>query len=524
MPAIPSEIRPASAESAETVASELVRCRRFQRSLPARHAWRVIVAVALAVTALVSVTAAAAQERREVIEALSQGRHDLALQLLAELLDPDPGDHELSTLQGIALSQAGRPAEALAAYRRALRAAPGYLAALQGAAQIEFQRRDPGARARLERIASVQTGHPTAHAMLGVLAFERQDCPAAVRHFASAELALAENEPALWQYGQCLFQEGDMQAAARIFRRLLVLEPGNAAVRFNLALSLFEADRHADAIETASPLAALEKPESDVLSLLADAYLSNQQVPEALETLKRAIAIHPRRERHYVDLANLCMEQDAHDLGLEILEAGIRGLPRSARLHAMRGVLLAQLSEFEQAEAEFARATELDPGQAPGRIGLSITLQQAGRHAESIPILREQAAAEPRNAVVNALLGRALIQEGDRGGSGFDEARAALERAVESDPSLTGAWVELGKLFMKTGQLEEAVRVLERTVKDAPDDRQAVYQLMLALRKTGRLDKTRVLAEQLRAMVLRERTAETQQARYRLVKGARRGE
>ena len=45
------------------------------------------------------------------------------------------------------------------------------------------------------------------------------------------------------------------------------------------------------------------------------------------------------------------MEQEAHDLGLEILEADIRNVPQSARLHGMRGVILAQLSEFEQAEA-----------------------------------------------------------------------------------------------------------------------------------------------------------------------------
>ena len=233
-----------------------------------------------------------------------------------------------------------------------LEGAPDYLAALQGAAEIEFPQRDPGAQARLKKVISIHSENPTAHAMLGVLAFERQDCPAAVRHFARAKPTLAENRLALWQYGQCLFQEGDAQAASQIFQQLLDLEPANSAVRFNLALSLFEANLHnKEADDAVNPLAALEKPDLEVLSLLADAYLSNQQVPEALETLKRAVAIYPRQERHYLDLANLCMEQEAHDLGLEILGAGIRNVPQSARLHGMRGVILAQLSEFEQAEA-----------------------------------------------------------------------------------------------------------------------------------------------------------------------------
>ena len=479
-----------------------------------------IARVVLAVAWLGLPPGLAPQDRQTAIEALSQGRNEEALRILAELLDQAPRDHSLLTLRGIALAQAGRPIDALAAYRSALKQAPNYLAALQGAAEIEFQRRDPAALIRLEKAISIQSANPTAHAMLGVLAFERQDCGEAIRHFAEAAPAIVRNTPVLGQYGQCLFREGEASEAAQVFRQLLNLEPTDSAARFNLALSLFEASRYPDSIDVIDPLATLEVPASEVLSLLADAQLSLRRVPEALETLKRAAALHPRQERHYVDLANLCMEQEAHNLGLEILAAGIMNIPRSARLHGMRGILLAQLNRFEEAEAEFERATELDPDQSPGRIGLSITLQQVGRHAESIPILREQAAAEPHNPVVNTMLGRALIQEGGQEEGSLEEARAALERAVSADPSFVGAWVELGKLFMKTDRIEEAVPVLERAVKSNPDNRQAVYQLMLALRKAGRLDETRSLAQKLRTMVVRDQREETQQARFRLVREA----
>ncbi len=470
------------------------------------------------VVALALCAHATAQTPRDVVTALSQGNHQQALELLQPLLARQPDHFALLTLHGIALSGAGKKDDALKSFRAALAGKPDYLAALQGAAEIEFQRKDPQAQAHLEKAIELQPGNPTAHTMLGVLAFERQDCPTAVRHFAKADASKAEDNLVLRQYGQCLFQVGEANSAADVFRQLLNREPTNAAVRFNLGLSFFEAKLHAEAIDVLTPLTEPEAPEPEVLSLLADAYHNIQRIPEALETLQRAAGLYPKQERHYVDLANLCMELEAHDLGLEILETGIKNIPGSARLHGMRGVLHSMLSKFDEAEAEFARATELDPDAGAGRVGLSITLQQTGRLEESIPLLRDEADKKPDDPVINTMLARALIQRGRLGPSESAEAREALDRATGADPSYAAAWVELGKLDLKTGALEDAVSALERAVEQAPDNRQATYQLMLALRKAGRPDEARTLGEKVRSMLRRDQQEETKRTRFRLVK------
>ena len=473
-----------------------------------------------ALAALVLSPKAAAQTPRDVIEALSRKENRQALQLLAPLLDRQPGNYVLLTLRGIALSGVGKRSEALESFRAALAVNSDYLAALQGAAEIEFQRKDPQARARLEQVAALSPENPTAHAMLGVLAFERQDCPRAIRHFAKALPTAAENNLVLRQYGQCLFQMGEVKPAADAFRRILQGDPADRAARFNLGLSLFEADIPSQAIEALAPLADRPTPEPEALSLLADAYLGAQRIPQALEILKRAIALYPEQERHYVDLAHLCMEQEAHDLGLEVLEAGIRNIPGSARLHGMRGVLYSLLSRFSEAEAAFARAGELDPDEPSARVGLSIALQQTGRLEESIPLLREEAGKNPRDPVVNTMLARALIQRGRLTPSESAEAKTALERATESDPAHTAAWVELGKLYRKTGATDDAVSALERAVKQGPDNRQAVYQLMLTLRKAGRPEEARTLGMKVRSMMRRDQQEETKRTRFRLIKEA----
>ena len=210
-------------------------------------------ALAIAGALLAGPDPSVAQDSRDVIASLSEGRHETALAVLSRLLNQNPGDPRLLTLQGIALTQAGQTDQALAAYRGALQAAPDSLAALQGAAQIEFQTGDPAAQARLERVVTIRPDNPPAHAMLGVLAFEAAACNTAVHHFKRAGAALVQDRQALWQFGQCSFDERDVHTATKVFRRLLGLDSTDAAARFNLALSLLEAKLPADAIEIVEP-------------------------------------------------------------------------------------------------------------------------------------------------------------------------------------------------------------------------------------------------------------------------------
>src|SRR5262249_20041218 len=288
---------------------------------------------------------AAAQDFEQARDLIRRGEFAAAVRVCDEGLKSQPRNYQIWTLKGIALQGTGQNQESLAAFRRALAIQPKFLPALQGAAQLEYQLNDPQCGKTLEALLQIRP-EPTAHAMLGVLAFERKDCSAAIKHF--AEAGAAANDPIVkWQRASCHYQLEQWDAAEAQFRELLAIRE-NDQIRYNLGLAQLEGKRYADAITTLEPLGKKERPDADALSLLAAAYEAHRQTPEAIEVLRRAISIHPREERLYADLAAICLEHNAIPIGVEVLEAGAMNIPNSARIQAMLGVLHVRADQVEK--------------------------------------------------------------------------------------------------------------------------------------------------------------------------------
>src|SRR5579863_2241656 len=78
----------------------------------------------------------------QITSALRAGNPAAAVQLADQGLAASPNDPQLWTLKGIALSAQKNTEKALDAYHHALKVAPNYLPALEGAAQIQYEAGD----------------------------------------------------------------------------------------------------------------------------------------------------------------------------------------------------------------------------------------------------------------------------------------------------------------------------------------------------------------------------------------------
>src|SRR6267378_7608416 len=150
--------------------------------------------LSLTIVLLACHSVALSQTHENQVESISSAlrarEFDKAVELSRSALRESPNNSQLWTLQGIALASKGDSKEALAAFQQALKIAPNSVAALAGAAQIEYEADSREAVPLLDRLLELRPGHPTGHAMLAVLEYRNGNCTAAVPHFDKASKLL----------------------------------------------------------------------------------------------------------------------------------------------------------------------------------------------------------------------------------------------------------------------------------------------------------------------------------------------
>lgn len=442
-------------------------------------------------------------------QAIQEGRLAEAVAACDRELNAAPSSAALWTLKGLALQASGDKPAGLAAFRKAIAVTPSYLPALQAAAQLEFELRDPLAAPRLEAVLRLEPSSTPARLMLGELSFQADDCTRAVQYFTRVP---ARPPVAHWQNGVCLYVLDRWRDAAAEFAFLLTLRE-HAPTRFNLALSYWRAKDPSATLAALAPIAR-QGADADVLSLQAAALRSSKDVPHALEVLQAAVASHPGDERLLVELALLCLDQNALDLGVAVLEAGVARMPASARLHAVLGVFRVRAGSMDRAEEHFRAVERLSPESGFGQVGAAIALMQLGLTDEAIARLRRTPSKDP---MVTLTLARALLQK-NASPAERDEAKMLLAAVIESEPANAPARILLGKMLAQDGDARQAVEQLETALRFAPADRAAAYQLMLLYRRTGRPADAARMNSKVKELLAEEKTASLDTQRYQLVR------
>ncbi len=452
------------------------------------------------------------------LSALRAHDYPKALEMAEALVRATPQDPRPWTLQGMALFGLGQPEEALRAYRRALELKPDYLAALEGAGQLEYQSGSPQAKDTLERVLRIDPTNETAHAMLASLAFKHKECTEVVPHYEHAQSAIAKNPSALVQFGICLVDTHKLAEAGSVFERLLALQPDNLNNRYNLGLIQYLNQQYELSIQTLQPLVNGATPEEEALNLIAADYEATSETAPAVSALRRAIAAAPRDPKNYLDLTTLCLDHYSFQVGVDVATAGLKELPASAELYAARGVLYAQLLKYDEAEADFETANRLRPQQTFATMGLGIALLESNDSDRSLQVIRERLAKSPDDPSLNYLLAEVLNRRNASPGTPeFSEALRAASRAVRVKPDFVVARDVLSGLYLKSGNLKESVVESRLALKQDPDDRTAVYHLIEALRKSGDTSEVPALVARMQKVVEAEAKNQAKVYQFRLV-------
>ena len=303
---------------------------------------------------------------------------------------------------------------------------PNYLAALEGAGQAHYEAGSRRAVPLLERILRQRPDDPTAHAMLAVLDYREGNCRGAVAHFAKAGAVIEAQLDALQAQSTCLVRLRQLDAAIDVLRRTVTLEPANPRRRKLLAAVQLMADKPQDALATLGPLLADAGVDAETLGLASAAFQKAGDTPQAVSALRRAILLEPRNVDLYLDFANIAFAHQSFQVGIEVLSDGLGLQPSAAPLYVARGVLYVQLADYERAEADFAKASELDPKQALSDAAQGLAAAQENDLDRALATIEAKLARKPDDAYLLYLRADMLAQQGRRPRDAGVHDRAAI--------------------------------------------------------------------------------------------------
>jgi tetratricopeptide (TPR) repeat protein len=243
----------------------------------------------------------------------------------------------------------------------------------------------------------------------------------------------------------------------------------------------------------------LDPARFDFLYYEAAALCSCGKFSEAIEPLRQALSIDSSRIPARLKLGDALLAAGRTEEARDAFRGVIARNPSVAAAHYGLGKTL----EGEEAAAEFRKALELFPRFGAAQFALAAVYRKAGRTGEADQTLigyeQNKTAAPPlddplmdevyaRNAGANGLLRRAHAAE-SRGQ--LAEAADLCERAVETDPKLDQARVDLISLYGRLGRTEKLEKAYAEVARLAPDRADAHYNYGVYCAQSRRIEEAR---------------------------------
>ncbi len=206
----------------------------------------------------------------------------------------------------------------------------------------------------------------------------------------------------------------------------------------------------------------------------------------AQDKLDLWLSRHPDDSRALFDAGYVADAQNRPDDAVALYRRALKTNPKSFESHLSLGLLLARLGKPEEARAELAAATQLDPGDAgpamKARAWRALALiDQPGLSNPSDTTLASNDLLEALKLTpetpIDTLLAANLA---DRAGE-FDAAEKAYRRVLARDPKSAPANAGLAHILIVRKQYPEAETFLRAALNQAPDDPALTAQLATVL-------------------------------------------
>jgi predicted O-linked N-acetylglucosamine transferase (SPINDLY family) len=352
---------------------------------------------------------------------------------------------------GVAHHQAGRLAEAIAAYTEAIRIKPD---------------------------------HAEAYGNLGVAFNNLGKFEEALAAYRQAIRIKPDFARAHYNLGNLLNEQGDREAAAAAYAQAIRIKPDFAEAHTNLGNALNELGKRDEAVAAHAQAIRIKPDLAQAHYNLGIALNDQGKRAEAAAAYRQAIRSKEAFAQAHYSLGNALREQGKSDEAIASYHHAIRIKPDYAEAYCNLGVALKQEGNRDEAITAYRNAIRIKPAHAKAHSNLGTALCEQGNLEEALAVLRKAISIEPRNAEAYSNLGNALKEQGK-----LDEAVAAYTEAIRIKPDLAETHSNLGVALHEQGKLEQAVTAYREALRLKPDHAEGHSNLGNALNLQGKRDE-----------------------------------
>jgi type IV pilus biogenesis/stability protein PilW len=163
--------------------------------------------------------------------------------------------------------------------------------------------------------------------------------------------------------------------------------------------------------------------------------------------------------------------------------------PDDPILHNDFGLVFMAKEKYDMAVTHFQKAVELKPDYSLAKNNLGsayLVMEQWDKAIAALePVTEDMLYATPHYPLSN--LGWAYYNKGD-----YDKARRYLDKALELKPDFVIAQLNLGRTFLATGRLHQALNLFEKIASESPNNPLVLLELGKTYRLLGDYDNARL--------------------------------
>lgn len=275
------------------------------------------------------------------------------------------------------------------------------------------------------------------------------------------------------------------------YRKAMALNPGMPGIQLDLGLAYFKSGALKEANETFTSMLKgipANTPEyARVSALIGLSRYSLGDFVSAIPYLRIAARSDPQSIPFRFALAESCLHARQYQCVLDTYQEILKLNAESAAADMLAGQAYDEMKDTSGAIEQFRAAVKADPKWPNAHFGLGYLLWTQNQFDEAAKEFQAELENVPDNAQAMTYLADCKVQLGQ-----MSEALPLVEKAVQLDPRIAKAHMDLGIVYQDQGRQEDALRELTLAVKLMPQDSNIHWRLARLYQAMGRKEDAKM--------------------------------